>query len=217
MFQFSIRSLFVVIFVAAVFLGIAQTAGYVAAAGLVVAVYVLVWAVVWRRPGEFIYLRIGSAVFALVAIWFLAVDWSWFVTDCPDCLYVRDVGHYRVLGIPVRTHGYEHLSLIQVILEDLGVPCEHANCERWHKYRFWGLVFLACPCIDGSRLICSPDGYTDAMAAKVRRLGAEDPELAAQLHDTAIRKHDYQSFWRTIEDLTGEVIGSGPSGADFEP
>ncbi len=76
MLQFHIRSLFGLILAVAVFLGIAQTAGYVVAAAILVAISALVWAVFWRQRGAFIYARIGSAVLALIAIWFLAVDWS---------------------------------------------------------------------------------------------------------------------------------------------
>ena len=209
MLQFSIRSLFVTIFVAAVFLGIAQTAGYVVAAGIFVAISILVWAIVWRRRGALIYLRIGSAVFALVAIWFLAVDWSWFVADCQDCGYIESIHHYRVLGMPVRTQVQDFPSKTQLILDDLGVPCMHGNCELLH-FRASGLVLPTWPGISDMLLVNNTDDYTDAMAEKVRRLGAEDPELAAQLHDIVIRQHDYQSFRQTIEDRIGEPIRSGP-------
>ncbi len=85
MLQFRMRSLFVLILATAVFFGVAQTAGYGVAAGIVVAISVFAWAILCRRRGRFSYLRISSAVFGLVAIWFLAVDWSWFLEHCPDC------------------------------------------------------------------------------------------------------------------------------------
>ena len=153
MLQFRLHSLFVITLTAAVFLGIAQTAGYVVAAGIVVAIFLLRWAIWYRRRGRFIYLRIGSAVFALVAIWFLAVDWSWFVADCPDCGYGRDIAQYRVIGIPVCTRVQEWPSATQLKSHDLGVPCEHRKLETYQKQRHWGLILCAWPNIRGiSRL-----------------------------------------------------------------
>lgn len=202
--QFTLRSVLTAALGLALYLGMAQTAGYAVAAGIVVAISVVIWAVAWRRRRAFLYSRIGAAVFSLVAIWFLAVDWSWFVADCPDCRHGRDIAQYRVLGIRVHTQVQTWPTMAQLILEDIGAPCEHANCEPWHKYRCWGLVLPACPHINGIvRLTDDPDDYTDDFAAKVRRLGAENPQLAAELHDLVVRNHDYQTFWKTIKDRTG--------------
>lgn len=203
MLQFRIRSLFVLILTAAIYLGVAQTAGYGVAAGIVAATSALVWAIQWH--GRFFYARVGTAVLALVAIWFLAVDWSWFHGYCPDCGCHEDYSHYRILGIPVHTRVFGHPSVPHLILDDLGVPCEHDNSERWHKHRRWGLVLLAWPNINGTILVDNPDDYTDAMAVKVRRAGIENPELAARLHDLVVKQHDYITFWRMVDDLTGDA------------
>ncbi len=128
------------------------------------------------------------------------------MTDCPDCYYGRDISQFRVLGIPVHTQVRDWPTISQLILVDLGAPCEHQNCQPWHKYRFWGLLFPACPRINGTvRLTDNPDDYTDELAAKMRRLGAEDPQLAAELHDLVVRKHDYKTFWKTIKELTADT------------
>jgi hypothetical protein len=201
--QFTLRSALTLTLGLALYLGMAQTAGYAVAAGIIVAISLLVWAVAWRRRGAFLYPRIGAAVFSLVAIWFLAVDWSWFVEHCPDCWYYRNLAQYRILGIPVHTQVLVWPDTAQMILDDLGVPCEHTNCERWHKHRWWGLVFLACPNINGTLLVDNPDDYTDDFAAKVRRLGAENPQLSAELHNLIVRKHDRQTFWKRIKERTG--------------
>jgi hypothetical protein len=217
MYQFSIRSLLLLVFVAAVFFGIAQTAGYVFSAGVLVAIAILVWAVVWRRRGRLIYVRIGLAAFGLVTLWFSAVDWSWFVAECPDCGYQGCIYQYRVFGMPVRTQVRDSPTVRQLILEDLGVPCEHEDCEPWQNLRCPGLVHPPWPPFTDILLVDNTDNYTDTIAAKVRRLGVEDPELAAQLHDTAVRKHDYLAFWETIEDLTGVSIRCEPSGPCNDP
>ncbi len=201
--QFSIRSLLLVILAFAIFLGMAQTAGYAVAAGIVVAISLLVWAAAWRRRGAFLYSRIGAAVFSLVAIWFLAVDWSWFVVDCPDCCRFEDLSQYRVLGIPVYTQVYAQPSNIERILNDLGAPCDHINCRPWHKYRFWGLVLPACPFINGTILSeDDPSGYTVEMAARVRHVCDENPRLRAELRALLVKKHDYRAFWKKIDDST---------------
>ena len=209
MLQFRIRSLLILILIAAIFLGIAQTAGYAVAAGIIAAISVLVGAILWRRRGRFLCLRIGSAVLAVTAIWFLAVDWSWFVVECPDCRYHGDIAQHRVLGIPVHTVVYDHPSVHQLILADLGVPCEHANCESWHKHRRWGFVFLAWPSINGVYLLDDPNEYTDAMSARVRWLAANDPQQAAQLHRMLIHK----PLWQTIDALTAGEPGNADSPA----
>lgn len=214
MLQFRLRSLFGMILVAATLLGIAQTAGYFVATGIVAAMLVLVWAIAWRRRGAYLYLRIGAGVLALAAIWFLAVDLSWFVEHCSDCNNRKDIAHYRVLGIPIHTRVYECQDTAEVILEDLGVPCEHANCEHWHKYRYWGLVFLAFPSINDIHLYDGNDQYTDAIAVKVRQWGAENPQQAKELHDLIVRKHDYATFWQKVDELL-EATGDSRSG--FSP
>ena len=213
MLQFRLHALFVVILLAAVFLGIAQTAGYLVAAGILLTTSVLVRAILWRRRGRLIYLRIGTAVFALVATWFFAVDWSWFVAYCPDCGCYRNFAHYRVIGIPVHTQIISWHSETERILDDLGVPCTHSNWDRWHKHRRWGLVFLAWPNINGTLLIDGDDDYTEEMASKLRHWGAENPQQATQLHDLVIRQHKYPAFWKKVEGLTADRPNNADSPA----
>jgi hypothetical protein len=43
-----------------------------------------------------------------------AVDWSWFLEDCPDCGLQRDVAQYRVFTIPVRSENYDTGNLLQL-------------------------------------------------------------------------------------------------------
>jgi hypothetical protein len=207
--QFSVPILLFAIVPVAAFFAVARTAGCAVATGTIIAVAILVAAVIWRRRGRVVYLRLAAAIVALAAIWFLAVDWSWFLVDCPDCHYHRDVVQYRVFCIPVHTQRVEeHSTRVQLVLRDLGMPCNHANLERWHKHRRWGLVLCACPCINGiSRLVGDADSYTGEMSAKVRQAGQENPQLAAELSDLAIRKHDYRRFWRTIDKVTVKKRG----------
>ena len=212
MLQFGIRSLFLLTLTAAIFLGIAQTAGYAVAAGIIAAISVLVGAVLWRRRGQFLYLWIGSAVLAMTAIWFLAVDWSAFYGHCPDCDYCRNSAQYRIICIPFRTQVWEFPSKDQQILSDLGVPCGHADYNNEHRSRYWGLLYRTRPCLNDIFLLGDyPHEYTDAMASKLRRWGADNPERAAQLHDLVVRQRKYPTFWQTIDALTaGEPDSADP-------
>lgn len=205
MLQFRIRSLFVLIFAAAIFLGVAQTAGYGVTVGIATAILLFRWAIWSRGRGRFVYVRVGTASFALVAIWFLAVDWSWFWEHCPDCDCHKDIAQYRVLGIPVCSQVYDEPTATQRILSDLGVPCEHANLQRCHD-RFWGATFLASHRIPCLILVDDyPHDYTEDMATKLRHWGAGCPQRAIQLHDLVIRQHKYLAFWKAIDDLTGDI------------
>jgi hypothetical protein len=176
--QFSVRILLFAIVPIAAFFAVARTAGYAIATGTIIALAILVVAVIWRRRGRVVYLRWAGAVVALAAIWFLAVDWSWFIVRCPDCGYGQDVLQHRVFCIPVHTQVVEQPTRVQFVLKDLGCPCDHSNSDRWHKHRFWGLVLCACPCINGiTWLADDTDSYTEEMAANVRRVGEENPSL----------------------------------------
>ena len=202
--QFTLRSALKATLVLALYLGMAQTAGYLVAAGILLALLVLWGAIRWRRRGRVLWLRVGAGVFALTAIWFLAVDWSWFVMVCPDCNHYEGIEQYRILGIPIHTHMRHNQDTAELILEDIGAPCEHANGHPWHKHRYCGLLIPACPYINGIyRLSGDSNRYTAEMAERVRRAGKEDPRSGPELHDLIVEKHDYQTFWKKVEESTG--------------
>jgi hypothetical protein len=62
---------------------------------------------------------IAASLVSLVALWFIGVDRSWFVHDCPDCGYGEDVVQYRILTIPIRETKYESPTITQQVAEDL--------------------------------------------------------------------------------------------------
>ncbi len=202
--QFTLGSVLTATLVLALYLGMAQTAGYLVAAGILLALLVLWGAIRWRRRGRVLWLRLGAGVFALTAIWFLAVDRSWFSMHCADCYHSENIEQYRILGIPVHTHVRTVPSDMERILGDLGAPCDHANGHPWHKHRYWGLVILACPNINGIyHLSGDSNDYTAEMAERVRRAGKEDPQLGPELHELVVEKHDYKTFWKKVEESTG--------------
>ena len=202
--QFTLRSVLTATLVLALYLGMAQTAGYLVAAGILLALLVLWGAIRWRRRGRVLWLRLGAGVLALTAIWFLAVDWSWFFMHCPDCYHSENIEQYRILGIPVYTHVRTLPSDMERILEDLGAPCDHANGHSWHTRRHWGLVIPACPNINGILCLSGDSNYyTPEVAARVRRVGKENPQLGPELHELVVEKHDYKTFWKKVAESTG--------------
>ena len=40
------------------------------------------------------------------------------------------------------------------------------------------------------------------MASRLQQVGADDPELAEELYEQAVRRHDYKGFWQRLEQLT---------------
>jgi hypothetical protein len=181
------------------YIAVAQSAGYWVTAGISVALALVVWSLFSKRRRAFIFIRLAVVSFGLTAIWFLAVDWSWFVEDCPDCLIRRDIAQYRVLGYSV----YEKIDATSTILEraltDLGTPCLHDNLEHWHKHRWWGLLVCGVPCWNGiDGLSAADDRYTPELSARVRTRGLQDPKLAAELHHRVVELHDYIYFWEAF-------------------
>jgi hypothetical protein len=168
------------------------------ATGTVVVTSTIAWAILSHRRGAFIYLRVGLAIIASIAFWFLAVDYSLFVTDCSGCRRRQYDDQYRVFGVAISTEVTDEPTVIQLALRGLGVPCEHDNSKTWHKHRYCGY-----PCINALGLAHEP--YTDEFASKLRKLGVDNPELAARLHDRAVRERDLEDFWRTLKDVTGTV------------
>ena len=89
--RFGLKSLFLTLFAAAVFLFVGRTARYWVTAGTAVGLWAVRWAVRYKRRGIFIPLRVAMGVAGVSAVWFLTVDWSWFVESCPDCHLMRDI------------------------------------------------------------------------------------------------------------------------------
>lgn len=113
----------------------------------------------------------------LVAFWFLAVDWSWYVDDCPRCYLGRDVYQYRLLGRIISERVVEDPSLVQLVATDLGAECAHPTMTRWHKHRRWGLCLCANPCINGLYRLDGNLDYDEATRAKVRKMALDEPSL----------------------------------------
>jgi hypothetical protein len=139
---------------------------------------------------------IASSTLFVLAFWFLAVDLSWFVEDCPACGYGRDILQYRVFGIPIHEQSRESITLLQRVAADIGAECSHPNLERWHKYRFWGLCIPAWPCINGTyRLTGDYSWYDDEARSIVKEMGRATPSLRNEFADRVLKDHDWE-YWK---------------------
>ena len=144
-------------------------------------------------------------VVALPALWTIAVDWSWFMEDCPDCNLHRDVAQHRVFTIPVREQVFDDEFLLQKVARDLGVPCRHPRmpATRFHKHRWWGLIYCAGPCWNGTwYLDPESDWYGPTESTKVAALATDDPDLPAEFARRLLRdeeSRDYELF-RSVLD-----------------
>ncbi len=142
--------------------------------------------------------QIFVSIIVLVAIWFLGVDWSWFVHNCPDCGYDKDIAQYRFLTIPIRETTYEFPTIAQRVAEDLGVPCTHKNSIRWHKHRWWGLLVCKAPCINGTlRLVGDDSWYDHEISTKVAALAADDSSIRNEFVRNVLKNHDF-GFVHTV-------------------
>ncbi|MCH9654552.1 MAG: hypothetical protein K0U86_07275 [Planctomycetes bacterium] len=144
-----------------------------------------------------------ASLLLIAVIWFGVVDRSWFVYECPDCGYVKDVVQYRVFEIPVHETVYEHPSVTQRVGIDLGAPCQHGRIDFWHKHRVWGLCICADPCINGIYRLGGDDSwYTDDVSSKIAALSQNDPLVKAEYSKRVLREHRYK-FVKTVLEKAG--------------
>lgn len=208
--RFSLRWLLGAIGWLALFLALGSLAGYLVAAGLTFACLSLVKVVCWRPRGERLFARVVAAGCALLAIWMLAVDGAVVHFSCPACGLLQYSYQVRVLTLPIYTQVRESPSMVQLALADLGAPCPHAEAHSWQRYRLWGLALVGFPRINGIVWVSGDTSpYTDAVAARWRRLGAEDPQRAAHLRDLIVRHDQPAAFWRELQTWQDETPAEG--------
>lgn len=131
-------------------------------------------------------IRIASLMLIFLVLWFVGVDKSWFVEDCSDCLYGREILQYRVFTMSIYETVYEYPTSFQLIANDLGKPCPHNNYSRYHKYRWWGLTSFAYPRLPGTTRLGNAAWYTEDIALKVRKMSAENPKLKDEFFQKVI-------------------------------
>src|SRR5687768_16311915 len=111
----------------------------------------------------------------LALSWFIIVDWSWFVENCPNCCHQREIYQYRLFGFSLSEQTKEHHTPIEFLAADLNVPCLHPNLQKWHKHRWWGLTYCAHPCINGIYGVSGDSSsYTPEMSERAKHMLAKD-------------------------------------------
>ena len=152
--------------------------------------------------------KLVAVLITAVGLWFVAVDWSWFIHDCPDCGYSKDVAQYRVFTIAVHETTHDRPTITQYVARDLGVPCQHTNSTSWHKHRWWGLLVCKSPCINGVYALTGDDSwYDDEVSAKVTALAAADSAITDDFVQAVFENHDF-SFVQTVLDRAGVEANS---------
>lgn len=208
--QFKLRSLLVAFAGFAIFLAVAQSAGYLVTAGVVVAAAMILWAWHSQLQGVLIFLRVCVGLLGIGAVWMLAVDWSVFVDECPDCRAGAFVDQYRVFGYPVHTVADHPTSIFEQALSDFERPCMHPDYDRWHKHRWWGLVWCRCPCWNGTLgVMFGPDDrYTQAISTRARGLARTRPDFADEMHQRIVEQHDLVYFWEAfmLDEMAKQAI-----------
>ena len=147
-------------------------------------------------------LQVAAVLIALLALWFLCVDRSWFIDQCLDCGNDRSVIQYRVLAIPIHETSREDHSVLQRVAHDLGVPCPHRRYHRMHWHRWWGLCFCARPCITGTTGLSGGEWYDDEVAVRVKAMASADPTLANEFRRRALYERDREylrDFFDTLK------------------
>jgi hypothetical protein len=160
---------------------------------------------VGRRQADWFFVHVTRkkpltfvGLLSLGALWFVAVDRSWFVHDCPDCGYSKDVVQYRLFTVSVHETVFEYPSIVQRVAADLGVHCTHGNSARWHKHRWWGLCICRSPCINGSHRLTFDDSWYDLDAsASVAALAHDDPSIKTDFVRRVLEQHEF-AFVRTV-------------------
>ncbi len=198
--QFSLRSLLVFTAVVAAYFSMGCSVGFIEASGTLIASLLMMAAWRWRRRGAWGVVRLLLGIAAVAVLWMVAVDWSWFVERCDDCWLDRDILQIRVYRVPVAETTREY-GVLHLVARDLGVPCSHNHVVRWHKYRFWGLIYPAWPCISGTLRLSGEDWYDDAITEIVRAKAKESPGLAEEFRRRVLVDHDRQYLFAFLAEL----------------
>ena len=156
----------------------------------------------------------AAAVVALLASWFLAVDWRWYEQDCLDCRGNRSIRQVRLASIVVYQSIEDRPSLVGLVAGDLGVPCPHHHANRWLAERRAGLLVRVHrdPVLHAAHRPWYPLCARDA----ARRLGKSDPGLPAAFASRVLRGHDW-AFWDVLRNRLFDACPPDQRPDSFSP
>lgn len=139
-------------------------------------------------------LYVAAYLLSLAAAWIVAVDWSWFIHSCPDCVYQKEIYRYRVFTFTIDERIREFPTSIQLVGEDLGVPCPHRRSVTWHKHRWWGLCFCYAPCINGITGLSSDNSWHNQdVSSKIAELARDDPSVKEEYVQRVYEDHEFEN------------------------
>ena len=156
-------------------------------------------------------------LFALIILWFLAVDMSMFVEDCEDCSYGKDIFAFRICTLPIYQIVHTYESPKAYFAEKLGVPCLHKRVNRWHRQKWWGLLFCYRPCHRSIYRLSSSDnekeGYKRFIDENIKRLLEANPALPAEFKQRVLVDHD-MDYWKEIQKkiFPNDTLEEGENG-----
>jgi hypothetical protein len=138
-----------------------------------------------------------------VGVWFLAVDQSWFIDECPTCGYMRHVFQFRVLTLPAREDRRNRLTILQRVAADVGVECRHPLLKRFHRQRLWGLYFCACPCNRSLYDLDTDDSwYDEAVSNRIKQFVSANPHLRNEFVEKVLEKRDFEYYRAFLSQAT---------------
>lgn len=190
---------------------------FLEAAGIWACVFVIYLSVRLKLQGTLWWIKPLLALIAIPCLWFLAVDRSTFVEDCPDCGWERDIVQIRIIGVPISQRTREYPTFKTEIAEWLGVTCRHADLVRTHLTRRWGLVWCCCPCFRGIwGLAASKEDpvYEKAIWQTLNEYLEQNPDFAVEFQTKVLKDHD-DAFWlkftKQIIDAVDDRLGIVPA------
>ena len=145
----------------------------------------------------------------MVAIWFLGVDVSLFVENCPDCGFGSDNIQYRFLTIPISQRTNNSDTLLSKVATDIGAECKHPKLSRYHQARYWGLLICACPCDNGMRMSGGFEWYDDKAKTIVQEMARANPSLRDQITKRVVKHHDWE-YWKAFIERVKALRGIKP-------
>jgi hypothetical protein len=203
-FQFSLRTLLIIVAAAAGLFAIWSRTSIVEAAGCAVC-GLTIWAALRSRFLARLGLlaRLFVLAIGLTGLWFVAVEESVYVESCTDCMYVAYVVQYKVVGVVVSEKTYKNSqSPMEQVASCLGVTCSHQHVERWQEHRYWGLLICGWPCWNGTLGLVgdqSPE-FVEALGHALRWLEKQNPNLSAEFKERVLEKHDF-AYWQELMRL----------------
>ena len=149
-----------------------------------------------------------ALIISLTALWFVAVEKSWYIEGCQNCYFQSYVFRYKVFGITIHQTTQQYNTILRDVLIDLGVPCPHKGQFSLYKAKYYGLIIPMIKDNEETEILIGNDSwYTPAIAAKVKQLGKDNPEFAKEFYHQMIDLQNYE-YWGKLFKEAGINIAT---------